>query len=88
MVIRQGKAKEIIIAIGLLEPISLPDVNVELHDNGVVEIKGMDLDPKLEITCHISCCEISWDFTEIGVEITPSPQGNGSVTQFRPRKKK
>lgn len=86
MVIREGKAKELVISIGMLEPIGLMDAYVKLHDSGIVEVDGMDLDPNLKMSCHICNCEIAWDFTERTVTVTPSPT-DGSVTPFRPRKK-
>lgn len=78
MIIREGKAMEVVLATVLTDPIIVRDVNVRLYDDGILELKGSTEDPYLDYTAHITNCEIMWDCT---LKVTPSP--SGSVTPFR-----
>lgn len=85
MIIKEGKAKEVIISTGLLEPVGVQDANVIVHDSGLVEIKGNPIDPNMHVFAHLINCEIIWNFTDINIPVTPSPDGS-SVTPFRRKK--
>lgn len=83
MVIKEGKASLLTLFSGL-EAFALAEVNVKLHDSGLIEVDGSEDDPALQMTCHVLNCELIWNFTPINVPVTPS--GDGSVTPFRRKK--